>query len=234
MVFYVGSEKLEFSDKQLKAMYKNAGDEASVYKHGGKALKLYKSSCKKDRLSEDAVHFLMRYSGHTKRVLLPTDAIRDENGEFLGYAEDYIKPQRETGILHMKMKDFISEVDLLSRDVDFLSSNGVHVYDFYMGNVIFNNGIYVVDPGSYDVPSGAGKGSKINIEPSLIQNIREGNNYELKHLVVNSIFGMLPLSAKETKKVESMFSNSDSLCTVLTSTANENETVKQYVRRIAS
>lgn len=234
MVFYVGSERLQFSDKELNAMYENAGDEARVYKHGKKALKFYKSSCKKDRLSEEAVHYLMSYSGRTKRVLLPTDAICDESKEFLGYAEDYIKPQKVTGILHMKMKDFISEVDLLSEDVDFLSSNGIQVYDFYMGNVIFNKGIYVVDPGSYDIPSGVEKGSKINIEPSLIQNIREGNRYELKRLVVSSIFGMLPLSTKETKKVESMFSDSDSLCIVLNSTANENETVKQYVRRIAS
>lgn len=222
MRILVDDKLLEFSDDNLAWMYIDQGDEAEVYQYRDEALKIYKpGSCDKLRLSEEEAKELMGID--TNRLLLPRKLIRDaDSGEFIGYTTPFITKATTTGIIRMKMINFIDEMDIIQNDIMTLTNNYVEVADFGVDNTIYNGKIYLVDPGSY----------RIRTVPSLMRFVRSNNSFSLNTYVKNELFAMAKLTKKEKTILDDVFSDYDSISDVMKETAIENESVRQYVKRM--
>lgn len=222
MRLLIDDEFVEFSDADLAWLYLSCGNESKVYKYGDEVLKLYNTNCQKLRLDEATAVKLS--SIHTYRLLLPRRIIRDaDSGVFLGYTTSFIKRASTTGIIRMKMFDFMCELDLINEDVKVLNSHNVEVEDFNLSNTAYDGGIHLVDPGSY----------VIRENPTLIRFLRGNNAKVLNEYVKNDIFGMAKLSAPQLRRVGNMFDEYDYIGDMIRATAKEEESVRQYVKRMA-
>lgn len=223
MRILVGDELLVLSDADLDCMYVSEGEESVVYNYKNEALKIYKNSCEKLRLSLDDTLHLSGISTH--RLLLPKRIIIDANsGEFLGYTTPFIKPATTTGIIRMKMSSFIDELDLLRSDTMMLAERYIEVEDFNLPNTVYDGGIYLVDPGSY----------RIRTSPNLMRFVRNVNSFNLNNYVKEEIFGMLNLTKNQKALVDTIFPDDDFIGDIIKETAVSDESVRQYVKRMTS
>ncbi len=223
MRLLVDDEFVDFSDADLAWMYLSCGNESRVYKYGDEALKLYNSgNCRKIRLDEKTAVKLS--SIHTYRLLLPKRIVRDaDTGEFIGYTTPFVKRASTSGIIRMKMLDFMWELDLIREDVKMLNSHNVEVEDFNLDNTAYDGRIYLVDPGSY----------VIRETPNAIRFLRGNNSRTLNNYVKDDVFGMANLSASKMRNVGNMFDEYDYIGDKIRETAREEESVRQYVKRMA-
>ena len=222
MRLLIDDEFLELTQADMAWLYLDSGNESSVYKYGDEVLKIYSKNCGKLRLDQETARKLS--SIHTYRLLLPKRIIRDaDSGEFLGYTTSFIKRASTTGIIRMKMFDFLCELDLLREDIKTLNSNSVEVEDFNLNNTAYDGKIYLVDPGSY----------VIRRTPETIRFLRGNNAKILNDYVKNDIFGMAKLSVVKQRSFANLFDEYDYIGDMIRETAKDDESVRQYVKRMA-
>ena len=151
MEFYIEKDKYSYSDEQLSNQMLNYGDEADVYRIKGQAVKIYKQFCPKTRLDERTVEYLKTID--TKRLLLPRKTVYDEFNKFNGYTTKLITEGSKSLIGKLKMSKMISEMKLLTEDVEVLSELGITIDDLDYRDVLYGdeNGIYYCDPGSFTI-----------------------------------------------------------------------------------
>lgn len=147
MIYYVGSRELKISDKELNDCYINEGSEVEVFRLDDEVLKIYKPYCNKVRLDENTINTLKHIN--TKRIIMPSDVIRDETFKFIGYSMPYIESFDLNKLKSISMGYLIDELDIIRDDLKILSKNKIDIEDINIGNVLFNDGIYFIDPGSY-------------------------------------------------------------------------------------
>ena len=151
MEILIDNDYLEFSYFDLLKMRLGSGLEAVVYGYNDEALKIYRLCSVKLRLDEDEAIRLSKLNA-TRRILLPQRIIRNPDTlKFKGYTTKLLHKEESLGIFNMPMKQFLSEISLLRDDVVELANQGVKVVDLNIGNTVYSNGIYLVDPGSFDV-----------------------------------------------------------------------------------
>lgn len=222
MRLLIDDEFLEFTDADMAWLYLGSGNESRVYKYGDEVLKIYNRDCGKVRLDQETASKLSKI--YTHRLLLPKRIIRDaDNGEFLGYTTSFIKRAATTGIIRMKMFDFLCELDLIREDIKILNSNNVEVEDFNLDNTAYDGRIYLVDPGSY----------VIRKSPEMVRFLRGNNSKVLNDYVKNDIFSMAKLPVVKQRSVAMMFDDYDYIGDMIREDAKDNESVRQYVKRMA-
>lgn len=220
MKLYVENEEYNFSDDDLEYMYLDEGNEAKVYRYKNLALKVYKDHCRKIRLNEDITKKMC--SIETKRILLPRKVIYGENSEFLGYVTDYITGYSLSHISKMKMRKFVTELDCIYDDVMLLSDKGFELYDLHRNNMLYDGGIYLSDPGSY-----------ILEEDGSIDCL-EDNIYRINTLIVDDILKFsTKLTRKKSKSVSQFLSCDGYIGEFIKDTADPNETIHAYMKRIS-
>lgn len=149
MICYVGSRELKISDKELNDCYINEGSEVEVFRLDDEVLKIYKPYCNKVRLDENTINTLKHIN--TKRIIMPSDVIRDESLDFVGYSMPYIESFDLNKLKSISMGYLIDELDIIRDDLKILSNNKIDIEDINIGNILLNDGIYFIDPGSYCV-----------------------------------------------------------------------------------
>lgn len=151
MKILIDDDYLEFSSFELLKMRLGSGFEAVVYGYNDEALKIYRMCSIKLRLDEEDAIRLSKLSA-TRRVLLPQRIIRDPDTlKFKGYTTKLLPKEEPLGIFNMQMRQFLSEISLIRDDVVELANQGVKVTDFNIENTVYKGGIYLVDPGSFQV-----------------------------------------------------------------------------------
>ena len=222
MRILVDNELLEFTDDELAWLYMGAGNESLFYQYRDEALKIYNFRCTKYRLVEEDALKLKEIA--TKRILLPSRIIRNpDNGEFVGYTTKLIKKASITGIIRMKMGEFMSELDILRSDAMLLADHNVDLEDFNLNNTAYNGKIYFVDPGSY----------AIKTNPEAIRFVRSNNSFALNTYVEEDVFGMVNLTKAEKRRLSEKCTGFEYIGDFLRETADEKESVRQYVKRMA-
>ena len=167
MNYIVGNRELEISDVELCDLYIDEGSEVEVYRYNDEVLKIYKPYCIKNRLDEDTIDRLIGID--TKRIIMPNDIIRDDNSQLIGYTMPYIESYGLDEFKRMKIRYLIDELDIIKEDLKLLSKNHIDIEDMNIGNILVGNGIYFIDPGSYN-----------------ISNYRENILYSLNKETINS------------------------------------------------
>ena len=220
MRILLGDKLLEFSEEELDYMYIDEGNESIVFRYGEDALKIYKEFCRKERLAEEDVLRLSEIS--TERILMPKEIIRDAvTGRFMGYSVPYIEKYPASAIARMKMKDFLSELDVICSDIDTLSNAHVDIEDLHVDNILYNGSFFIGDPGSFEfrVESPASK-------------IYRNNIYSLSRFVINEVFGVVKLSKPKKKVLDSMFIDDYYIGEQIREDAKSTDTVSAYVKRM--
>lgn len=125
------------------------GEESNVYQYNDKALKVHNYIDMKMVLQQELCQKLIKLN--TKRILLPQGIVYDSNGEYKGYATNYItNVQKLIDVWdNLNLKE---EKKYLEEDRMLLSENKIYLQDLSSdGNMLYNGSLYFCDPGSYTI-----------------------------------------------------------------------------------
>ena len=151
------------------------GSEFIVYKYDTFALKIYKDNYKLSHLSLEELKIFK--SILTKRILLPSDFLLNNNDELIGYMMPYI--DGEKNLLYDSVSNLFNELAVLKEDLDSLSSNLIILQDINTENTIYNGNLYLIDPGNYAINQLEGIIFHVEIEDTKLSN-------ELTKIAINS------------------------------------------------
>lgn len=221
MKFFIGDKLYDYSEEQLSIQMLNHGDEADVYRIKGQAVKIYKQFCPKKRLDEKTVKYFKTIN--TNRLLLPIDTVYDENISFNGYTTKLIEEGNKQTISRMKASKFIKEMQLLTEDTKLLTELGITVDDFQYSDVLYGDGLYYCDPGSYQIEK--------NISS---RKIKEFNKEQLHNLIIDEILGpTCKLTKKQKNKLKEMTLSGEYISDIFSyEEYKEKESVSQFIKRI--
>ncbi len=187
MVYYIGSRELKISDNELFNHYIDEGTEVEVYRFDDEVLKLYKTYCNKNRLDEKTINKLKNID--TKRIIMPNNVIRNESLEFIGYSMPYIESNSLDFFNYMTIQDLINELEIVKQDLIVLSKNQIDIEDINIGNILLGDGLYFIDPGSYNCSK-----YRENLVYSL-------NKYTVNLFVLKDILERYSKISKKDKKI---------------------------------
>lgn len=212
---------LSFSDDDLEDMYISAGEEGTTYYYHDYALKVYHTKCGKIRLDEKTCKRMLDI--HTNFVLLPKGVLYDNKHHFIGYYTDFIHGKYVKDILSLKMRDFKEQLDSVYQELEQLANQHVYVTDLHYGNFCYDGDFFFVDPGSYSIED--------NMPTSKLLT---HNQLEFSSFVHDYVFGDLIYGSKsrKKKKIRDYFDGYECLVDILDDDADEDETVKKYIKRI--
>ncbi len=216
MELYVKNKKYNFSNDELNDRYISEGNESNVYLVEDEVFKIYKPICGKRRLNEETSTYLSKLN--TTNILLPKNNIYDKNHNFVGYTMDYLDSYKMDIIKNMNIVYFVDQIKALIKDINYLSDNNIDLYDFNLYNVIINDKINIIDPGSFEIK----KNNRF---------LHDINNDELNELILKLIKYSLKLSKKKEDLLRNKFEiekDFESLMLVY----NENDTVGKVVNKI--
>lgn len=166
MEFLIDGKKVRLNPYNMKySPLIGEGTKARVYLIGEKAYKLYKPFCDTELMTKEKIDYLKKIP--TKRVILPKSPILDKKRRLKGYISKYIV---DFGIEQFMLKDIditLRELEKLQADFLTLGDYKVLVNDANYTNSVFNDGIYIIDCGRFE----------INDKISRFHNIQMFNDY---------------------------------------------------------
>lgn len=114
-------------------------------------------------LSEETIDKMKKIK--TNRILLPTDKII-KDGEFIGYKMDYVEDIGNDSYFELSKEKRKEEHKKIKEDIEILSDNKLILEDLLHQNTSYNNGIHIIDPGSFifDDDYSANQAYGINID----------------------------------------------------------------------
>ena len=221
MEFFIGNKLYNYSEEQLNVQFLNHGYEADVYRIGNQAVKIYKPYCPKRRLDEQTVEEFKQYE--TERFLLPRETVYNEKHDFNGYVTKLIDIGSKDNIRRMKMHLFLDEIKLLTNDTKLLTKRGVTIYDLRLTDVLYGDGLYYCDPGSF-----------IKETNMTEKEIEEDNKTQLHDLIIEEILGpCCKLTKKQKKRLKEMTLGGDYLSDIIShDDIKDKESTSQFVNRI--
>ena len=146
----------------------------------------------------------------------------NENGKFSGYTTERIYGLSKLIIPKMKIEKLVDELDIVITDLKVLADNNYDVADFTLNNVVYNGRLYFVDPGSFMHVGDYGERFKYN-----------SNICTLNDFMLDDFFYLVLLSKKYRKKFNDNFDRADYITDYIRCSMKENETVRQYVKRMS-
>ena len=221
MIFYVNNKEYNLDYTKMQKNFISSGYESDVYKIDDKVFKFYKEICLKYRLNEEMVNYLSKIK--TNRILLPQDIIYDEYNNFFGYTMKYIKPNIKDEIGNIKIEKLLKELLCIKKDLILLKDNNIFIDDLCDSNFIFNNGIYLIDPGSFELDKNK---SKDYIE---IINMEMMQDFIIRYI----LFRYKKLSYKEKNELNKYFPLDKYMYdSIKSDIINKKETIYEYSNRI--
>ena len=204
MELFIDGKKVRYNPYDMK---KDICLEVEVYKIGAKVVKFFQQNpSKKVYISKKSIEKMKNIK--TNRILLPTAALLDKKRKIRGYQMDYIKNLGEDSYFYLDKDKLREENKLLKADIEILSDNNVLIDDLNPLNTIYHNGLYLIDPGSYQYDPSIDKNQayEINIERIngyLIFDIIR--NYHLKKYSILDNYASFAFS----KKINNEYINSN-------------------------
>lgn len=224
MKYFIGNKVYDFSEEELNRFYLDEGTEATCYKLGDTVLKIHHEFPNRDVLSEDNCKRLSKIK--TDRILLPKEAVYNEDGKYLGYTVKYINSE-EPRIKNLKIGTLLNEFYVLEKEVKHLDEEYILLEDLNYLNTIYSNGFYLCDPGRYSFVDDSEKRRFLSYF-----NRETINYYEINEL----IFRLFKFSNKEKIRLsDSLFRYGEYLSEIIENIGYDSEEdAKTYFKRIAN
>ena len=151
---------------------------------------------------------------------MPKKLIYDMNNNFCGYTLPYLDDCQKEILKRKKMTDIIKELKLIEQDLITLKENSVDLEDFTLDNFIINTGLYIIDPGSYEISSDNKK---------FIETV---NRHKYIEFMVNEVFPLAVRLNKEEKRKLMNYIAGEYITEIFDHDYEENDTLKKYIKRI--
>ena len=134
--------------KKIKLGSDNLSDVYMINR--GIALRVYKSDIDRSLvLSQEDCEYLAGL--RSDRILLPKKLLF-KNNSYSGYSYRLLNRNgKKEKIISTNMEDFISDVEMLEEDIDFLSRKGVLLDGITPKNIVYNDGLYITDVSQFKV-----------------------------------------------------------------------------------
>lgn len=230
MFFYYNNRVMNMSQKELDSYYLGEGLESTVYLFDEIVVKIYKSHCRKIRLNEEDVKRLSKIE--TERIVMPEYLVYDDLNKFSGYTMKYIPTCIKIPLKDDKINNLVKEIEKYEKDIETLSKEKISIYDLNINNAVINNGIYSIDPGSFRYKDKI-IDFKNNPEDLTIYIIKELNREEINSFFIEEILEKCSNIPKKYRFIfEQQFNYSDILSDQIKDTMYDNESVKQYTKRL--
>ena len=110
------------------------GQECRVLKYNNDVIKIFKKDYKLEHISKKTIEYLKGIE--TKRILMPTGFIKDQDNNLIGYKMKYVSGNRIIGEDYVA--DFFRELTIIKDDIETLSDKGVRLLDINKSNTIYN------------------------------------------------------------------------------------------------
>lgn len=179
MEFLIDQKKVRYNPYNMKKD-KHLGDgyEVDAYQIKDKAVKFFlRHPKKKIIITKESVEKMKKIK--TKRILLPTDALLDKKRKIRGYQMDYVKDLGIDSYFDLEKDKLVEEHKLLKDDIELLSDNKILLGDMSHENTVYHNGIYLIDPGGYQIDS------NIDINQAYGINMYLFNKYLIYEIIKN-------------------------------------------------
>ena len=147
----------------------------------GIALRVYKDNINRSLvLSKDDCDYL---SGlRSDRILLPKKLLY-KNNSYCGYSFRLLnKSPKKEKIIGTNIEDFISDVEMLEEDIDFLSRKRVMLDGITPNNIVYDDGLYLTDSSQFKV---------LDVEEFDYRCLRQLNDYQVQLLLESLIVSEL-------------------------------------------
>lgn len=220
MEYKLDSRKIKFRESNLKLL--GQGVEGRVYRYKDMALKL------KDNdligLSYENAKYMSNI--RTTRILLPKN-IFYKNNHYAGYTTKYVGKSNSFKLIDLEKEKLINHIIIpIEEDIELLSNKQILLNDISIDDVIANNSLYIIDPGSYTKMTDLDKITLTSI------NINQFNNLLVK---------IISLELKRTKQNpraiilfrEELLKNEDYFSSFVDELLPKNASIKELVKRIS-
>lgn len=150
MVYLENEKKVRYNPYHMKKDKKiGDGSDADVYLIKGMAVKFYY-----DGFYSSGEGFTKRdidkMSGiETKRILLPKSPLLDKKRNVRGYKMTYVNDLGIDNFFNLNKRILQDEMKILDSDISVVSDNSIILSNIAPNNTVYNNGIYLINPGSY-------------------------------------------------------------------------------------
>lgn len=188
MEFLVDGKKVRYNPYNMKKdRHLGDGYEVEAYQINDKVVKFFhKYPKKKIIITKESVEKMKKIK--TKRILLPTDALLDKKRNIRGYQMDYIEDLDMDSYFGLDKDQLVEEHKSLKNDIELLSDNKVQLGDLNHANTVYNNGLYLIDPGSYFIDSSVDENQAYGINIDILNEFLIYEVIKNYHLVKYSDF----------------------------------------------
>ena len=215
MKIFIDDKEYSYDSEDLYDLCIGEGTEGFVYKIKNSAVKIYHKYSRKERLDEDTCKYLTNID--TRRILLPRKLVYNENNEFIGYTTEYHYPYSLDNIKRLKISKLKHDLEQLKEDIILLSKYNVSIEDFFIENVLLEDGLYFVDPGSYKIEK--------NDKYLCQENLRKMNDFIINYVITKGS----RISKKKIKSIKEKFQYDDFISDSL---PNSNESTQNYIKKL--
>ena len=218
----------KLDDKDIKLTGKQwikigTGANGDVYKYRNMALKVFRDD-RKAPIDYYTAEYLTNIS--TDRILLPENLLF-YNNTFKGYTHKLVTKKGTQRIIMLPKFEFIQNIRILERDIEILSNKNVLLNGVSPDNTIFNGDLYLIDPSEYRV-----------LDTDSHENLESINKYQLHLLLISLMVSELKKNnfssqvQSEVKELFEMKDNNVNSSDFFSDIINNNDTVKQFVKRM--
>ncbi len=222
MGYKLDDKDITLTKKNLKKI--GTGVTGDVYKYKNSALKVFKKD-KDTPIDYETASYLTGIS--TNRILLP-EKLLFFNNAFRGYTYKLVSKKGMGNRMIMLPKDeLIENSSIIEKDIETLSRKQVLLNGIEPSNTIFNGRIYLTDPTSYSV-----------LEDTSTEYLEQLNKYQF-HLLFTALIiqelgriNFQKSTINEVKELLEMKDSSDNTSYYLRELLEDNDTFKQFVKRM--
>lgn len=224
MGYRLDNKDVDLSGKRLTKI--DSLPYGSVYRYKNNALVMFKPG-RDNPMDEETATYLTGIS--TNRFLLPRNLLFYNNA-FRGYTYKLVS-KKGTGkrMIMLPKNELISNISILERDIEVLSSKSVLLDGIEPINTIFNGSLYLTDPSKYSV-----------LELYETEDLEKLNKFQL-HLLLTTIFTLelrkTNIDSSIEKKFKEIMDSKDDIDDTsffIQDLLEGNDNIKQFVKTIGN
>ena len=125
----------------------------------------------------------------TKRFVMPKDIIC-KCDQIIGLTTSFIEDKKEP-LNNLNMNLLSNELKIIKEDLKLLNDNRIMLIDCHEGNLLFKNGIYIIDTQSYEPLEIYQKSCNKLVSPERSQTLKNYNLFRINNAIINFLSNRL-------------------------------------------
>lgn len=201
-------EEDEYQEIKNKMIYTGGkGNTGRIYKLDNLAIKIFLKPFTATQQVIKSYEILSNLQ--TNRFVMPKDIICKDN-DIIGLTTEFIEDKKET-LDNLDMGLLSKELKLIKNDIKVLNENKIALMDCYKENVMFSNGIYIIDTGEYQPLSVYPEFCKTLVKPNRSYTLENYNLFQVNSAVLYFLSNRLSDNIEKREKTKFILAMYDEL-----------------------